>query len=64
MDKEAVGWEGGACWANFMTVNELDVTNNWKQSFEWHGYDHIRLNESTITGNSLKQRCNNNWDFM
>lgn len=64
VDKEAVGWDGGECFASYNGFVELDVTNNFEKTFEWSAYDKIRLNESTLTGNSLHKRCNNNWDFM
>ena len=62
-ERDSVGYKGDECRANYMSFFELDATNNYETLFEWHGYGHIRLNESTMLDNDIENRCNT-YDFM
>ena len=58
---EEIGFDGN-CVAEYEHFQELD-TETWEVVFDWDSKDHIRLNESTLTDESVEDRCWG-WDFL
>lgn len=61
-EKDAVGFDGDECEANYNGFKERDVKTN-DVLFDWVAHGHIWLNESTEVDNPIQERCNT-YDFM
>ena len=58
----AVGYDG-ECQCGFDGFEEYDTTT-WESTFDWRSYGKVGLDESTLTGAPVENRCRNGWDFM
>ena len=61
---EAIGYDG-RCKVAFDGFAELDATDDYKFTFSWSSWDHIGLDESTLTEAPVNKRCDSGtWDFL
>ena len=61
-EKDAVGFDGDECEANYNGFRERDVKTG-EVLFDWQSHGNIWLNESTMDDGPIKTRCNT-YDFM
>ncbi|KAK3714801.1 hypothetical protein LTR37_007536 [Vermiconidia calcicola] len=59
---KAVGYDG-ECDCQFDGFEEYDTTT-WKSTFDWRSFGKVGLDESSLTGPPVAQRCRNGWDFI